>query len=197
MQNNIPRAISTHVVVSALLVMGWSSSLSAQGVEQACVTCTLPDRVYACEVLPPENGTMAQSAQLFCAGEMARAHGHQSCLVVRSSDGACEGEKVTLAYTGRVSEPNTSVAPVEQPAVKTNPDTPPKTLVEATDRAVKSTGKQIKNAGDAITSTGQKVGNVTVKTGKVIKETGESIGETVTNAAKSTWDCVVSLFQSC
>lgn len=185
------------VILAALIWIAFGRGTLAQDAVHACVTCTQPDRVYSCEVLPPETGIMAQSPQLFCAAEIGRNNEHTSCAVVRSSTTQCRGEQVTLAYTGPITEPSTTPVANDQETVQPTSDAPPKTLVEATDRAVKTTGKQIKNAGDAITATGKKVSDVTTKTGQAIKDTSDSIGNTVTKAAKSTWTCVVSLFQSC
>jgi len=161
---------------------------NAQDGVKACVTCLQPEAVYSCEVLPPETGAMAVTPALFCAGEMAQTNGHASCVVARSTAGAaCSGQAVTLAYTGPVTE--FTAEPVEDAAAvkpETKGEKPPKTLVEATGRAVTSTGEQIKKAGDAVSNAGKVVTDATKKT-----------GNTVTDAAKSTWDCVVSLFQSC
>lgn len=179
-----------------------------------CVSCAAPEARYACELFPPEEGTMDQSAELFCAGELARQFGHQSCFVVRGGERPCIGAKITMAYTGPVTPFPSGIAGEGSPDAvsgtapttvtdgnsaegKAAPATPPKTLVEATDRAVQSTGEQLQKAGET-------VGDATRKTGTAIKKTGETIGETVGDAAetvgdaaKSSWQCVTSFFQDC
>jgi len=182
-------------LLSVLMAGMVATTVRAQETVSACVICMAPARTYACEVLLPEQGTMAQSPQLFCASELANANGHKSCLVVRSAETACDGERITLAYTGPIANPE-PLEP-ETPAQPKANIQPPKTLVEATDRAIKSTGRQIKKAGDAVSEAGKTVGSITKSTGKKIKDTGTSVGQTVGKAAKSTWDCIVSLFQSC
>ncbi|MGI9406808.1 MAG: hypothetical protein ACR2O4_10600 [Hyphomicrobiaceae bacterium] len=182
------RLLALTAIATGLL----SVSAVAQENPNFCVLCLNPEKNYACEVIPPGDGVMAQSPQIFCAQNIAKSRGHASCAVQRNGGETCQGEAVLLAYTGPLKEPETET-------VTTQPEEqqPPKTLIEATDRAVKSSGKQIKKAGRAVSSAGKTVGSATKKTGEKITETGKAVGKTVGKAAKSTWDCVVSLFQSC
>lgn len=182
--------------LSLVSVLAISSRAVSQDGTIVCVACTDPTATYRCEVLPPDTGVMAQSPQIFCAAEVARNNGHSTCIVQRNVAAAqCQGQALVLAYTGPIND----AEDLEQPAAVEQPQgsQQPKTLVEATDQVVKSTGKQLKKAGKSISKAGQKVGDVTKKTGEQIKETGQAVGDTVSDAAKSTWKCLASLFQSC
>ncbi|MEL7543355.1 MAG: hypothetical protein AAGJ70_06230 [Pseudomonadota bacterium] len=184
------RVIAVGVVCSASVALS-STGTTAQDPVVSCITCQSPPAVYRCEVLPPEQGVMAQSPQIFCAGELAQANGHARCLIVRAQGASCDGQSVTLAYTGPVTAAETPTDNADaEPVEPADTTAPPKTLIEATDRAVTSTGRQLKQAGDAVS-------DATKKTGKTLKDTSQTIGETVSDAAKTGWRCVTSLFQSC
>ncbi|MEO0620122.1 MAG: hypothetical protein AAFZ01_12700 [Pseudomonadota bacterium] len=185
------RRVATAAAIGIFGMGGGGALALAQEPVIACVTCQSPSAVYRCEVLPPSEGVMAQSPQIFCAGELAQANGHARCLVVRAQGTSCDGAPVTLAYTGPVTDAETAASEGDTaPAEAPDKTAPPKTLIEATDRAVTSTGRQLKQAGDAVS-------DATKKTGETLKDTGQSIGKTVSDAAKSSWRCVTSLFQSC
>ena len=178
--------------LSLLAASAWTAFAFAQEPVRVCISCTNPQQSYACHVIPPDNGVMAQSPNLHCASHLAQEYGHRSCIIVRSAAENCEGKKVTVAYTGPVAESSEWTAADEKTE---NPEAAPeskepKTLIEATDQAVKSTGKAVGNAGETVT-------NLTKKTGDAIQETGQAVGDTVSGAAKSTWKCLSSLFQSC
>lgn len=82
-------------------------------------------------------------------------------------------------------------------AQDTQPNGPPKTVVEMADRAYQSSKKNLDKAGDAVGDGAKKAGNVVTDTAK---KTGEQIGKAgkaIGNAAKKTWDCVTSLFSEC
>jgi hypothetical protein len=102
--------------------------------------------------------------------------------------------------------PDSQVAP-EAPAQPTptgldpsgerKKDKPPQTVQELAGRTIQSSKEGMKKASDTVASGAEKAGEAVTGT---IKSAGEQIGKAGTavgNAAKKTWNCLTSLFQSC
>jgi hypothetical protein len=163
---------------------------SARAAEPLCVTCSGPERVYACSVEGDASAASDIAIQLLCIQELAREGRHQSC-AVRKSAGACPGEPRTLAYVAPdLGAPVPTEFPVEETATvsppaasaEPAPEAPagePETLVDLAGEAAAGTGRQLRKAGEAVESAASKTGT------------------TIKNAAKSTWSCLSSLFSDC
>lgn len=171
------------------------------GAEPLCVTCTGPDRVYACSV---EGAAAPQVAlQILCIQELARQGGHQSC-GVRKATAPCEGEPRTLAYAKpdlgveppsafpveEAEQPEAPLARKAEAAGTATEPAEPETLIELAGDAAKGTGDQLKKAG-------QTVSDLTAKAGEAVGGAASKTGSTIKSAAKSTWDCLSSLFSEC
>lgn len=218
----------------------FSTQIAVAREEAYCVTCVAPSQTYNCVVETPPAVRAAQSLQLYCVFQLARQGGHQSCSVKRNVS-VCPGIQTILVYQGPTrpdpqhndlettagsaqghtakSQPpansthNPTMMPeragaIEQP----DQDEEPKTLIEATEQAVKSSGDQLKKTTktvtDATKDASEGVGNVAKKVGTAVTETTNKVTKSVTEttkkaghavgkAAKSAYDCVTSLFSDC
>ena len=197
------------VLVLATAMLAASSGAFAG--ESYCIKCAGPDVTYKCEILAPPVGQPAQSLKLFCIYRLAKEGGHASCAVRTAAGAQCDGIKTELVYDGPMQNyDDQTVAAglddgeyadqgaVDQAAMEQAGDeAPPKTLVEATSRAVESSGRQLSNAGKSVKNATNKVGDTVAsaakKTGDAFVSTGEAIG----NAAKDTYRCIASLFSNC
>ena len=164
----------------AALVLPAHAQAPRQGL---CVSCSGPDAEYVCEVASEDGKVIAQQAtQLYCITRLAKDGAHQSCVVRRDQQAACTGIEKRYSYDAAVLGPLLSPEPKTDPVA--NPPnenktvakkTEPKTVVEAGERAVDASKQGIKTLGS------------TVKDG----------ADKTKNAAKSTWQCLTSLFKDC
>ena len=206
----------TLTLFSALLPL---TQALAQAPQSFCVICEGPAKTYLCQ-LDQKGGTATTAAmKLHCIVNIAKDHKHSSCAARKNAAQTCQGEIVSYSYVGGTtrtdetdhasSNGNDRILPSGKPEPKNqavydktapNGQEPleqkppgndePKTLVELTDKAVKNSGKQLKKAGDAI-------GKTVSDTGKAVADTTKKVGKQIGNAAKSTFDCVISLFSKC
>lgn len=105
--------------------------------------------------------------------------------------------------------PASGVAPAEQAAADPNAPPPegapaepapkrvPQTMEELAGDAYQSSKDGLKNAGSSVTEGAKKAGTAVTDTAKAAGEGIGKAGSAVGNAAKKTWNCVTSLFQSC
>lgn len=106
------------------------------------------------------------------------------------------------------ARPPAAGEPEHQPPEQEKKSGEPRTLIEATERAVDSSGEQLGKAGKAVKNAGATVGDVASKATKTVvdatKDAAKSVsdvttkaGKAVGKAAKSAYDCVTSLFSKC
>lgn len=196
-----------HALYGLALIALAAAPTNATAGKSYCVTCQGPLQTYLCDVEMPNGSPGKQATQLFCVIQIAKQQNHLSCSVRKSQPGPCQGPTLNFTYSGPViSNPAGHNWEDDTPA----PGKPkePGTLVDLTKEAVKDTGQNIKNAGKA-------VGNATKKTGEFVKDSGifvkdsavkagETVGDaaittgqSITNAAKKSYKCLMSLFSDC
>jgi hypothetical protein len=184
--------------------------------ESYCVACYGPDAVYRCVIAGAAAGAPADPRhQVQCIKHLAKGGGHARCSVERFSVEGCTGPE-------RVIDPATSTIPLAPGAAETEaarptpaippaagppltgdtptvakpdaasseppagPAAPPRTVEELAKTTVENTKKSI----DDVTGT---VKQSTEKAGDQIQGFGSAVG----NAAKKSWDCMMSLFSDC
>lgn len=158
------------------------------------------------------------SLSLYCVQKVALEGGHGSCGVSRAAVEPCDGVLKSYTYeaagngapgglaaiqpprspaqTVPAPAPITAAAPATAAKPETiipAPGTPPnqpKTLIEATDRAINASKNGIKKAGETVTD-GAKSTGAGVKT--VFQKTSDAVG----GAAVTTWKCLSSFFNNC
>lgn len=138
-----------------------------------CVTCDGPPGVYSCSYAPVGNGAAPSKSkrvlQFACIQDVARQYKHASCSVNRNQLGACNGvvHMISQTPTAPSGQVNTN-AQVQPKAPVVRTQREPKTVVEMAKRTASDTKKQI-----------------------------DKSARSVSNAARSTWRCVTTLFQKC
>ena len=187
----------TPALAASLAMMCFST---ASGAAEYCVSCSGPDVSYRCQIEGTAEGPGADPrAQLLCIRQLAESGAHDSCSVARSTSYPCPGEtRVIAGPVGEVvpppaiepgGEPSTPPGPEgeQTEAQPADPAQPPKTMQELlAGQTVQSSKEGLKKAGEAISGTAEKAG-----------EQIGSAGNAVGNAAKKTWNCLVSLFSEC
>lgn len=168
---------------------------------RVCVRCNGPVAAYLCTVSAPDESADKAALKGFCAAELTRGGGHVGCGATAENEAECQGVPKALVFGGQVEEmtpeapaTGTTVDLPEDPATGSAPATvtksarkkEPGTLVEMTQDAVDASGKQLKNAGEVVSGAGEVVVDAAKKTGGTVKK-----------AAKSTWNCITSLFSNC
>lgn len=153
--------------------------------ETACVRCSGPDQVYACEVTSNES-IPEQAAGLFCVAKIAGEHAHELCAVQRGAK-ACDGMTVTYGYDGNFGASNASAASGWHDRTAADE---PATLGEFTKEAVSASAKSAKKAGENIGEAASKAGTAT---SDALKGAGSAIG----NATKKTLKCLGSALNDC
>jgi hypothetical protein len=188
----LKRATAATTGPLVLAILAAAISAPAAGAEY-CVSCSGPDATYRCAVEGSLAGAAADSReQLACVKELAQSLGHESCSVSRRTPDLCPGELKVVAAPLRETP-----LPIGEPAPEANlPPTPaadessepktPKTVEELAKQTVQSSKEGLQKAGQAVSGTA--------------KTAGEQIGKAssaVGNAAKKTWNCLISLFSDC
>lgn len=152
--------------------------LPAAAAEEVCVACTAPSAIYRCTV--DEAGKLEghrfgkRVLQLACITELAKAGGHEQCLVKRTGSDSCFGfrRSVSLAASLDALAARAETEVVEEPIGEPEPvvvekpkaSGPPKTVEELARRTTDASKKQLKKTG---------------------------------NAVEKGWSCLTSLFQDC
>ena len=171
-----PRLICAAAVVCALA--GWQPA-RAQAPEaqpQVCVTCEDPSASYVCAApagLGISGGLARKAFRFTCLKEIARLKGHAICSVRRDVQGPCLGETVVLTQDAPAAVGTAPAAPEPAPTQAEPPpardaEGPPRTMVEAVERAGEESTRQFKDASD-----------------------------TVSSFVRQSWTCVSSLFSDC
>lgn len=184
-----------------LWAMAWLLAVGGPAAaESYCVACYGPDAVYRCVIAGAAAEAPADPRhQVQCIKQLARAGGHARCSVERFSVEGCTGPErvidpasstIPLAPRAAETEPAPAAGPPlpgDTPAVAApDPAAPPRTVEELAKTTVENTKKSIED----VTGT---VKQSTEKAGDQIQGFGSAVG----NAAKKSWDCMMSLFSDC
>jgi len=161
----------TAAVLAILVSLAHQPALA----DSICVTCDGPPRVYSCSYAPDANGGAPnkgqRALQFACIQDVARQYQHASCSVKRNQLGACNGV-VHMMSQGPVEAPTAAAdqagTTVPTAVAKGTQSSEPKTVVEMAKRTASDTQKQI-----------------------------DKSARSVSEAARSTWRCVSTLFQKC
>lgn len=165
MRNFFPMVLS--MVFWALL--GSATSARAQ---EYCVSCAEPNAVYRC-VLTDARPGLGQSLQVACLTALAKDGRHTQCSVKRGvTVFECDGpvKRVSVA-----DQPDQSAVVAPSPAAASDPNAPPKTVLEAAQRAKQASDAQMRKAGENM------------------KEAGDATA----GFFKRTLTCIGSLFTRC
>jgi hypothetical protein len=192
-------------LIACLILAGFAEGLSAA---EYCVSCSGPDASYRCAIADtPEGSPPDPRAQLLCITQLAENGGHETCSVMRNPVTPCEGPLTVIAAPlgPPLAPPPPPLAPEDRsapPPVDASADGEPETKVprtveELAGQTVKSSKEGLKKAGDAIAGTAEKTGEVIAGTAKKAGEQIGNAGSAVGNAAKKTWNCLISLFSDC
>ncbi len=173
-----------------------------------CITCTGPERTYACTVNTSRNDPGEKVLQLYCIARSAADGGHKSCSAARLDAAQCKGTPKTYTYNGpeipaslqsaiekRLKKRKEAAAPVASDQ-ESRPKTQD-TLIDLTTRTIKSTREGVGKAGSTVKGAGEKIGGAIRGTGRVVGDTIRSTAEVVGSAANYTYNCVFSLFRNC
>lgn len=167
-----------------------------------CVSCAGPDAAYACTVAGASMSKDDARYKLLCITELAKSGGHQSCAVSRAVTAPCPGEPKTIAApagAGDFDETPTPSPPAQtsappaatgQPASGQGTTTVPKTTTQGGEPAQGDNGV---NGGDAAEKTDNSAAGLAKLAGNAMEKTGKA----VTDAAKTTWKCLSTLFGDC
>jgi hypothetical protein len=154
--------------------------------QEYCVTCSEPSATYRCVVTDARPG-LSQSLQLVCLQALARDGQHSSCAVKRGvTVFECDapvkrisaGQPAAVPVPGAAAGPGASAGPVvlvPVPPPAADPNAPPKTLLEAAQRAKDASDQQWKQSG----------------------ENAKAAGNATAGFFKKTFECFGSLFTRC
>src|SRR5262245_53118372 len=141
-----PRRYVAQLLLSAVLVGGLTGRAEAQ---EYCVTCSEPTAIYRCVIDGARPGG-GQSLQMLCVTSMAREGQHATCSVKRGTVFECDGPVKRVPWAG-------AELPVETPASasttarpQSDPNEPPRTLVDMAKRANEQSAEQAKKANDNV-----------------------------------------------
>ena len=179
----------TPTIIAAIALGGLLSPAAAQ---EFCVTCSGPDANYRCIVGgEPNLAAKSSRGQLLCISELARAGGHASCKVGRTTDAPCPGEIKTVMFPQAPADPNApSMAQDAPPMGMAGPQGAQPAPEDGA--AVVGSGEELPD--DEGPSTVAKITKKTIDTtGEGIEKAGDAVG----TAVKKTWDCLSSFFGDC
>jgi hypothetical protein len=137
--------------LKAAAAAAWMAGATHAAVAQEyCVSCAEPAATYRC-VLSGARPGLSQSLPVVCLTALAKDGRHASCAIKRVTVFECDGPVKTVAIgpdTGTGDAiPAVVVPPPAPPPV--DPKAPPKTMLEAAQRAQKSTDAEMRKASDA------------------------------------------------
>lgn len=121
---------------------------------------------------------------------------------------------VQIAVPDPGKSPPPAPAPMSAPAAASPPDGPeappadaglgepapkrvPRTMEELAKDTYEQSKEGVKKASEAVSNTAQKAGDAVTGTAQKAGEKISNAGSAIGDAAKKTWNCVTSLFQSC
>ncbi len=161
-----------------------------------CVVCNDPGKVYQCTFNTVDVGNVSPNIRGFhfaCIKELAQYGEHSQCAARRNDTIACSGEPYTLKNAQSLYKPELEAEALAEGEQEISPPSQQKkqpTLVD-------STSKTYKKAVDSVEQ-GYESTKETVKKGyKSTTKTVKSVGDKINDAAKTTYDCVMSLFSDC
>lgn len=132
--------------VVSLPSIGWA--------QEYCVTCAEPNATYRC-VLSGARPGLSQSLQVACLTALAKDGGHATCAVKRGATVfECDGPVKSVAIGADAAPGDAAPVAVVPPPAPPPPDpkAPPKTVLEAAQRAQKATDAEMRKAGDSTAS---------------------------------------------
>jgi hypothetical protein len=196
------------VILASACVLAFVSTANAA---ELCVRCSAPDARYACVVNTPAPNADTL-IKLYCITTLAKAGGHESCAIDRASAVPCQGTRKELpvpslfegdgddkaapdshkldanAPAGPAPPPGPAASTPDKPkeAKDAPADAPPKTVQEMIEKSTKS-------AGQGLSDTQKSAGNAASSAGTALQKAGTA----VTDAAKTSWQCLTTFFSKC
>ncbi len=167
-----------------------------------CVSCAGPNAAYACTVAGASMSKDDARYKLLCITELAKSGGHQSCAVSRAVTAPCPGEPKTVAapvgaegfdetlISPPSAETSTPAAAGQAPSNGVTTTTIPKSAAPGGEQTQANGGAK---AGDAAEKTEDGAAGLAKSTGEAMQKAGKA----VTDAAKTTWKCLSTLFGDC
>ena len=161
-----------------------------------CVVCNDPGKVYQCTFSTIDVVNVAPNVRGFhfaCIQEIAQYGEHSQCAARRNDTIACKGEPYTLKSAQDLYKPE----PEGEALVEGEPETSPPVQHKKQPTLVDSTSKTYKKAIDSVEQGYESTKNTVKKGYKSTTKTVKSVGDKINDAAKTTYDCVMSLFSDC
>ena len=119
--------------------------------QEFCVSCVEPNATYRC-VLADARPGLGQSLQVACLTALAKEGSHAQCSVKRGvTVFECDGlvKRVSIG-----DQPDRSAVVPPPPPPASDPNAPPKTVLEAAQRAKDASDTQWRKAGDTMKEAG-------------------------------------------
>jgi hypothetical protein len=160
-----PRVRGHRPLLALTLLASLAGGVTAVEAQEYCVACTAPEALYRCVIANPQPGT-APSLQAACTTALAKQGQHATCAVKRGvTVFECDapvrrialGDPSPAAAAGNAPVQATVAPPPPVPAA--DPKAPPKTLLEAAQRAKAASDKQLDQAGDTLKDAGDATAN--------------------------------------
>lgn len=140
----------------------WVALSSMAAAQEYCVRCTEPEAMYRCVIADPRP-LPGSSLQLACMTALATDGKHASCTIQRDvtvfqCDAAVKRVTLGPAPTGDAVAPTPQVVTASPPA-PSDPNQPPRTLLEAAQRAKEATDRQFGTTNEKMKEAGQATSN--------------------------------------
>ena len=161
-----------------------------------CVVCNDPGKVYQCTFNTVDVANVSPNIRGFhfaCIKELAQYGEHSQCAARRNDTIACNGEPYTLKSAQGLYKPETE----GEALIEGEPETSPPVQHKKQPTLVDSTSKTYKKAIDSVEQGYESTKNTVKKGYKSTTKTVKSVGDKINDAAKTTYDCVMSLFSDC
>lgn len=191
------------ITVLALAAGSMLSVASAASTNEYCVRCTGPDQTYTC-AFDGAPASLDAGLKLYCITALAQSGPHASCAIDRNASTPCSGERKLLPLPEALQSAQTDPEggggrlpplPQHKPEVA-----PPQNNVAdpAADGQQSSESKEPQAEPAAKPEAPPRtVEEMVVKGTKSASESIAKSGEKASDAAKSTWKCLTSLFSNC
>ena len=148
------------------------AAIAQSASQNVCVTCEGPATIYSCSLHPEVAGRSGRGLPVMCIQEITLRYKHASCAVRRNQVGACNGQVYMLSSRQVEASKSNEVVTTTTANTKSNQvvakTREPETVVELAKRTASTTNKEIKRSA-----------------------------ATVSQAARSTWRCISTLFSKC
>lgn len=150
----------------------WLAATASAAAQEYCVVCAEPNATYRCVIADPKPGA-GQSFQAACTGALARDGKHGQCSI-KSGVTVFECDApVKRVVLGDLTSPPVVAVPAPPPAP--DPNAPPKTLLEAAQRAKTASDQQFQKQAEKV----------------------EEAASATSNFFKKSLKCVGTLFTQC